>query len=200
MLRIVLHVLRAVTIIAILCALAIGAKVELHAHAQQAAPEKSPIGGTLHQVAEHWFDNDWDSGWSMPVKDQEAIHKTFTVAPVDGSRLIQVDNISGSIEVVGGDQSEVRMDVDKTLHAESNAALESARKEVTLEISQDPGLLRIHVNDPSNCDGPDCWHFRDEPYLVEMNFRLQIPHDSDLTLKTVNGREVNVRGVHGHFQ
>jgi DUF4097 and DUF4098 domain-containing protein YvlB len=91
------------------------------------------------------------------------------------------------------------MDVDKTLRARSSDTLERARKEVTLEISQDPGLLRIYVKDPSRCDGPGCFHFDDQPYAVEMNFRLQVPRDSDLTLKTVNGREVSVRGVKGRF-
>jgi hypothetical protein len=197
MLRKISYLLQAITIVAILCAAVIWARTQPRANSQAAAP--APAYGNFHTAAMHWFDDDWDWGWGMPVHDQEAIHKTFTVAAVNGSRLIEVDNISGSIDVTGGDEADVSMDVDKTLRARSNGALERARKEVKLEISQDPGLLKIRVNDPSHCDRPDCWHFHDEPYGVDMNFQLHVPRDSDLTLKTVNGREVHVRDVKGRF-
>jgi hypothetical protein len=199
MLRVISYLLQAITAVALLCAFGIRAKIHTHENVEAAAP--APAFAGFRTAAMRWIDDDWDWGWgwSMPVRDEESIHKTWTVAAVSGSRVIEVDNVSGSIEVIGGDGNEVRMDVDKTLRAESDSALDRARKEVTLDISQDQGVLKIYVKDPTRCDGPGCWSFGHEPYFVEMNFRLVVPRNSDLTLKSVNGRGIRVRDVTGRF-
>jgi hypothetical protein len=74
-----------------------------------------------------------DSDTSFPVQDHEVIQKSFSLAGA-ARKSIDIDNIWGSIEVVGGTSDQVELVVDKTIRAESKDALALAHKEVTLAI------------------------------------------------------------------
>jgi len=140
-----------------------------------------------------------DSDADMPLKEQETIRKTFTLSA--DRRSLEVDNINGSIEVVAADGNQVQMVVNKTIHAESKDKLEAAKKEVKLDVTEQPDLLKLYVNGPFRCncnDGCDGWH-GDRGYSVNMDFQLQVPRSVNVRLKTVNGGHVNVRGVSGAF-
>ncbi|HKF20851.1 MAG TPA: hypothetical protein VKE93_04735 [Candidatus Angelobacter sp.] len=150
---------------------------------------------------QHRHDDDSDS--LMPVQEQETIRKTFTVGAAH--KLLNVDNVYGSIEVVGGQSDQVQLVVNKSVRAESKERLEAAQKEVTLDITDQPDLLKFYVNGPfrcnCNCDGEGCcggWH-GDRGYVVKMDFQLQVPRSIDLSLRTVNMGRVNVRDVTGNF-
>jgi hypothetical protein len=144
-----------------------------------------------------------DHEFGMPVQEQETIRRTFTVGAAH--KLLDVDNVFGSIEVVGGQSDQVQLVVSKSIRAESKERMEAAQKEVTLDITDQPDLLKFYVNGPfrcnCNCDGDGCcggWH-GDRGYLVKMDFQLQVPRSIDLKLRTVNMGRVNVRDVIGNF-
>jgi len=145
--------------------------------------------------------DDSDSG--MPLQEQETIRKTFAVG--GAHKLLDVDNVYGSIEVVGGQSDQVQLVVNKSIRAESKERMEAARKEVTLDIADQPDLLKFYVNGPfrcnCNCDGDGCcgsWH-GSRGYVVKMDFQLQVPRSIDLMLRTVNSGRVSVRDVIGNF-
>lgn len=140
-----------------------------------------------------------DSDSDMPVQEQETIQKTFALAAT-GRRALDVDNIFGSIEVTGGALNEAQLVVKKTIRAETKDALERAKKEVTLDITDQPALLRFYVNGPFRCCHRDCFESRDDPgYVVKMDFQLRVPHEIDVKLKTVNEGRVVVQGISGNF-
>jgi hypothetical protein len=148
-------------------------------------------------------DDDSDSG--MPLREQETVRKSFAVG--SAHKLVDVDNVFGSIEIVGGQSDQVQLVVTKTLRAESKERMEAAKKEVTLDVTDQPDLLKLYVNGPfrcnCNCDGgrdSGCggWH-GDHGYVVKMDFELQVPRNIDLKLKTVNSGRISVRDVIGSF-
>jgi DUF4097 and DUF4098 domain-containing protein YvlB len=144
-------------------------------------------------------ETDDDAGSDMKLKEQETIRKTFTLSAEH--RTLEVDNINGSIEVVAVDGNQVQMVVNKTLRAESKEKMETAKKEVKLDITEQPDMLKLYVNGPFRCncsDGCSGWH-GDRGYSVNMDFQLQVPRSVDVKLKTVNGGHVNVKGVSGNF-
>jgi hypothetical protein len=144
-----------------------------------------------------------DDDASMPLREQETIRKSFTVG--GAHKLLDVDNVFGSVEVVGGSGDQVQLVVTKTLRAESKANMDAAKKEVTLDITDQPDLLKLYVNGPfrcnCNCDGDGCCGGSrgDRGYVVKMDFQLQVPRDIDLKLRTVNSGHINVRDVTGNF-
>jgi hypothetical protein len=143
-----------------------------------------------------------DSDANLPVQDHEVIQKSFSLAGAT-RKSIEIDNVFGSIEVVGGPSDQVQLVVDKTTRAESKDALALARKEVTLDISQPDGGLKLYVDGPFRCQCEDgCRGTRrrdEEAYLVKMDFELHVPGNVDVKVKTVNQGRVIVRNVTGNF-
>jgi hypothetical protein len=79
--------------------------------------------------------------------------------------------------------------------------MELARKEVTLDITQKDGALKLYVNGPFRCHcDDDCRGRRDhDGYVVKMDFVMHVPGDIDTKVKTVNEGHVMVRNVAGVF-
>jgi hypothetical protein len=143
---------------------------------------------------------DFDSDW--PIKDQQTIRKSFSLP--EGEKSLEIDNITGFIEVTGKDTDQIQLVVNETIRAQSREKLERARQEVALDITQDGGLLKVCVNGPfrcgSGCACNGCSHSDDrEGYSVRMDFQLQVPHNILLKLSTVNGGHVQVKDVTGNY-
>jgi hypothetical protein len=190
MLKTISNVLITVTALCVFCAVAVRVK----ALASPAPADQNAFSLTPTGWQEHIHVNDWSE--EMPLHDQETIRKTFVLNGSEPS--LDVDNVFGSIDVVGTDGNQVQLVVNKTLHAETSKKLDDARKKVTLDITQDNDSLRLYVNGPFRShDGGIDWD--DEGYAVNMDFELQVPRATELTLKTVNGGDVHVRNVNGNF-
>ena len=144
-----------------------------------------------------WQDDD-DSGSSMNLHEQETIRKTFSLSAAH--KTLEVDNVFGSIVVTGGAGDQVQLVVEKTIRAESAERMAAAKKEVKLDITEQPDLLKLYVDGPfrCHCDGCDGWH-GDRGYSVKMDFTLQVPRNVDIKLRTVNSGRVQVTDVTGSF-
>jgi hypothetical protein len=141
-----------------------------------------------------------DDDRSFGVRDEEKIQKSFTLPA--GHKSLEIDNIWGSIEVVGDTTDKVDLDVQRTNRAESKEKLELARKEVTLDITQQEGALKFYVNGPFRCQCDDCNHRHnrdDDGYAVKMDFKVHVPRDIEIKVKTVNEGRVKVSNVNGNF-
>jgi hypothetical protein len=157
-----------------------------------------PDSGVDHDEPEVDIDTDHDEERNLTVRAEEKIQKSFPMP--SAHRTLEIDNIWGSIEVVGGSSTEAQLTVNKVIRAESKEKLEQARKEVTLDITQQPEVLKLYVNGPFRCDCRDgCGHRDFEGYLVKMDFQLQVPRDIDIKIKTVNEGRVSVRDINGSF-
>jgi hypothetical protein len=135
----------------------------------------------------------------LSARDEEKIQKSFAL-PAAGHKSLEIDNVWGSIEVVADTTEKVELTVARTNQAESKEKLERAKKEVTLDITQEEGVLKLYVNGPFRCQCDDCRHSRDdEGYRVKMDFKVRVPRDIDIKVKTVNEGRVVVRNVNGSF-
>lgn len=140
-----------------------------------------------------------DSGHDFGLKERETIQKSFAL-PAEAPKSLDIDNVWGSIEVTGGTSNQVQLLVEKTIRAESKDSLERARKEVTLDITQQEGALKLYVNGPFRCCCDGCRGSRDEQgYIVKMDFKVQVPSHIDLTVKTVNEGGLRISNVAGKF-
>lgn len=141
--------------------------------------------------------DDWDD---FGVKAQETIQKSFAL-PAGGHDSLDIDNVWGSIDVVGGPGNQVQVIIAKTIRARSDEALQQARKEVTLDVTQKEGDLKLYVNGPFRCNCDDCRGRHDErDYVVQMDFKVQVPEQIDLEARTVNAGKVNVKNITGNFE
>jgi hypothetical protein len=155
------------------------------------------FAGPLHAAGD---DDDSDSG--MRLEEKETIRKTFNLTAAH--KILDIDNIFGSIEVTGGQGDQVQLVVNKTISAESKDRMDAAKKEVTLDITDQPDFLKLYVNGPFRCkceNGNDgCTNWRgDRGYKVKMDFQLQVPRNIEVKLRTVNSGHVSVQDVTGDF-
>ena len=133
------------------------------------------------------------------ARDEEKIQKSFTM-PATGQKSLEIDNIWGSIEVVADTPDKVDVTVQRTNRAESKEKLEKAKKEVTLDVTQEEGAVKLYVDGPFRCQCDDCRHSRDDDgYSVKMDFQVHVPRDIDIKVKTVNEGRVKVRNTNGNF-
>lgn len=141
------------------------------------------------------------------VKEQETITKTFTVDMQNANRTLDIDNIWGSVEVVGGSGNQVEVTIQKSILAEDADGLARAKKEVVLDITQPDGGVRMYVDGPFRCnrncgDNCDGINLRGDEinYIVKMDFKVKVPEHMKLKLRTVNEGNVNVRNVIGDYR
>src|SRR5713226_4411672 len=133
-------------------------------------------------------------------REQEKIEKSFAMPAAAGRRTLEIDNVWGSIEVVGTASDQAHVTVNKSIRAESKKKIEQAKKDVTLDIMQQGDALKLYVNGPFRCNCHDCGRSRDdEGYVVKMDFQVQVPRDIDIKIKTVNEGHVSVRDINGSF-
>ena len=127
--------------------------------------------------------------YGFDAQDKETIRQTYPAA----ARL-EVDNVFGSIHVVGYSGSEIQMTAEKTLEAESQDRLEAAKREVKLDLSQSGDELRIYV------DGPFRHHDSGHRgYRVDYDFELKVPSATAVRLATVNHGRIRLEATSGGF-
>lgn len=133
------------------------------------------------------------------ARDSRTIRESYAVA---ADARVAIDNIFGSIAVVGTSGDKVELTVVETIEAEDQEALETARREVELRIDHSASLLDLFVDGPfRDRDDRRGWssrHWRPR-YQVNYDFELRVPAGVRVELKTVTEGEIRVDGVRGDF-
>lgn len=127
------------------------------------------------------------------------IRESYEVA---ADARVAVDNVFGSIEVVGTRGPTVELTVVETITADDQEALETARREVELLIDHSEPLLDLFVDGPfRDRDDRRGWSKRSwrPRYQVTYEFELRVPEGVRLELRTVTDGEIRVDGVRGDF-
>jgi hypothetical protein len=131
------------------------------------------------------------------VEQTANTERSFTLG--SGPRRLIVDNVWGLIEVTGADTSQVTMSIAERWRADTQAGLDRARRDVSLDLTQDGNTVRAFVNGPFRCNR-NCISVDDDiDYVVQFDFRIRVPRDTAVELKTVNKGHVRVTGVTSGF-
>ncbi|UCG51769.1 MAG: hypothetical protein JSW58_16610 [Candidatus Latescibacterota bacterium] len=141
-------------------------------------------------------------GLARDIERTVDIEKTLRFGDVAGDRLVVVDNVFGSIEVVGYNGEEVRVKIRKTIVARSNKKVAEAEEEVTLEVTEDDDLIELYVDGPfreKRKRGVNWRGYKREGYKVIFDFELEVPKGCAVELRTVNEGDINVNSVEGDF-
>ena len=135
--------------------------------------------------------------------ETETIRKTFTFPDAAAPRRMEVDNVNGNIRVTGHAGANLEVTVSKSIHADSPADAEEAKRDVKLDMSQTANVVRLYVDGPFRCNCRDGEsgtrrHGR-ERYQVKFDFEINVPPGVALDLRTVNDGEIRVNGTSGDF-
>ena len=114
-----------------------------------------------------------------------------------------IDNIDGYVHVTGVAGSQVRMTAHKTIHAETDSDLDQAKKEVQLELTENPGSVSIYYDAPWRCNGDHnrgCNWDRRQFYNVTYDLDVEVPRDARIVVSTVNNGDIRIEKTAGDFE
>ena len=82
------------------------------------------------------------------AEQKETIKKTIKFSDPSKAKKVIVDNIWGSIDVVGYGGKDVQLIVYKTIEGETKRAIERAKEEVELDITEINNEIELYVDGP----------------------------------------------------
>lgn len=130
----------------------------------------------------------------------ETIQHTFS-AP----KTVGVDNVSGSIHVIGYNGQQVELTAVKTIDADTQDLVDRGVREMTLKTEEVDGELQIYPDGPfreSQSHSPfDHSHWDHHPgYHFNFEITVKVPMSMNLDLRNVNKGGITVEDVRGHFE
>jgi hypothetical protein len=137
-------------------------------------------------------------GADYKLEEREAFHHTFT-----GDQTIDVDEVNGSISVIGDGGNTIRVDGEKVMRAWDEAEMARAKRDVVVDVNEKNGIAQLYVNGPfRNNDHASQDHgfheHGDRHYEVMYNFTIHVPRALELQLRTVNGK-IDVADTAGKY-
>ncbi len=134
------------------------------------------------------------------TKKKETINKTFTFDSKKQKRLV-LDNIAGRIEISTHDKNQIKMIVHKVVTARSEEKIKEAEKKIYLDIKSEPDAVILYVEAPYRThDGAinhRGWNYYG--FDTSFDFKLKVPKNVDLFVRTINGGDIRIENTHGSF-
>jgi hypothetical protein len=130
----------------------------------------------------------------------ENIQRTFS-AP----KTVGVDNVNGSIHVIGYNGQQVQLTAVKTIEADTQELVDRGVREIALKTEEVDGELQIYPDGPFR-DGQsrspfDRSHGDHHPgYHFSFEITVRVPMSMNLDLRSVNKGGITVEDVRGHFE
>jgi hypothetical protein len=143
----------------------------------------------------HWNDRNWR------VDERETIRKSFDLAGSASDKRLLVDNVSGFVHVTGYGGSQVQAVIEKHIYGYSNEAIQEAKRDVKLDMSQQGNFARLYVDGPFR--SPNGTNYRGDDYYgyrVIFDIDVQVPYDTALTLKTINDGDIQVKNTTADYE
>lgn len=139
---------------------------------------------------------------SGKVEERDEIRKVLHFAIPGAMNEILVDNLNGSISVTGTSGDAVQLSVEKTIQARSQAKIEQARQDVTLEITEDQNRISLYVDGPFRNSKGEINYRGSEYYGYEVfyEFELKVPYQTNLILKTINDGDISVENTTENYE
>lgn len=114
---------------------------------------------------------------------QQEIHQSF---PLTTNGLVRLDNVNGSIHIMGWDRPEIE------INATEHANRESDLRELKIEIAPKPDEIRIHTKYPNAK-----WSLWKRGSSARVDYEIKAPRQAHLEkIDNVNGR-IECEGVSG---
>lgn len=139
------------------------------------------------------------AGRDYKVEDRSPVNHTFS-----GDKKLDVDVISGSVEIVADGGNSIRVTGERVIHAADQQNLARAKQDDVLDMNEKDGTAQIYENGPfrnNNNRSSDYHGFHegsDRQYNVDWNLTVHVPREIALHLRDVNG-SIKADGTNGAF-
>lgn len=139
------------------------------------------------------------AGRDYKIEDKSPVSHTFS-----SNRKIDVDVISGAVEIIGGGGNTIRVTGERVIHADNQQDVARAKRDDVLDMNEKDGVAQIYENGPlrnNNNRSSDNHGFHendDHHYWVSWNLTVRVPRDIGLRLRDVNG-SIKTQDASGAF-
>lgn len=136
------------------------------------------------------------------IVERRSYNETLRFAGEAAARRVGIDNVYGSVTVIGEDRDDVALSVHEVVTADSPELLAQARRTARLERVSEGDAVRIAAWGPfrdaeGNCC---CSNWQRQGYRVDYAIEARVPRGVQLFARTVDDGDVRVEGVRGELR
>ncbi|MDT7833402.1 hypothetical protein RQM59_13510 [Flavobacteriaceae bacterium S356] len=147
------------------------------------------------------------------LKSTETIRKELKFETNSAENILVVDNVYGSIDVVGYNGSTVQVEVIKTIQADEQKDLALGKEEIGIKSAKKDNAIYVYLDSPyshfnlktgsfdhrefSYNYRRNYKHRSKRMYKYRLDFKIKIPKNTSIDVKAVNNGNIMVENVHG---
>jgi hypothetical protein len=149
---------------------------------------------------------------AQKLEDRQSMQKELAFPA--GSSLLEIWNLNGSVTVEAYEGSSILIQVEKIITADGQKTLQTGGEEIGFEAITTADKAIVRMTGPgirwTGEDSDPWWKGEssekeqcnsERGYSFVLNFRIQVPADTDLKVSTVNQGDIRVRGLRAsHLQ
>jgi hypothetical protein len=139
----------------------------------------------------------WEENY--PVSEKSTITKTIPFADTTAPKRLIIDNVIGPVKVEGTSGRDVKIVVEKVIHAKSRDKIAKAEEEVRLDISTEGGEVELYVDGPFR-NNNRYGNRRRSGYVVHYGFTVKVPERTSLDIRTATDGDIEIRNITGDFE
>ncbi len=134
--------------------------------------------------------------------------KRFTFAKQGNTNVLVIDNLNGNVEVEGGTGNEVVIEIKQKVSAKNEAKLAIGKQESPIQFEQNADSIIAYVpRSTKDCckDAEKGWsrerlyQWGDNDYESRQDFKVSVPKNTNLYLRTVNKGDIKVANIDGQL-
>lgn len=147
------------------------------------------------------------------LQSTETITKEYQFTTKSADNILVVDNVYGSIDVEGYNGTTVQVEVTKFVTADTKEDLELGKKEIGIKSAQKDEALYVYLDSPHTFFDLETGQFdrrqfsfnynrnykhrKTRTYRYNLDFKIKVPKNAGIDVKTVNNGNINIENVHG---
>jgi len=136
-------------------------------------------------------------GWAPPAGAAELREVTERVFPLRPGGELDISSQNGRITVEAWDRPEARIQITRTVRANSEKRAAELMKELRADVTVGDGRIEIESRYPKRAESVGIWDVLGQRVSsLNIHYYVQVPAQTRLELETSNG-EIQVRGTSG---
>jgi len=136
------------------------------------------------------------------IEEKDTIKKILKFSDTGGEKELVVDNVFGSITIIGYNGQEVQMSAQRIIKAKTKDKITEGKEKVFLDITEDDNFIEIYVDGPfrnSRKKGVHWRGYKKEGYKVTYHFDIKVPRDCNIEVKAINEGEILISDITGNY-
>ena len=147
------------------------------------------------------------------LKTTEKITKEYKFNTNSADNILVVDNVYGYIDVEGYNGETIKVEVTKTISADTKEDLELGKSEIGIKSNKKENAVYVYLDSPYSKFDLETGNFehhefnfssrrsyehrKKRMYRYRLDFKIKVPKKASIDVKAVNNGNITVENVHG---